>query len=137
MAKEASAERVQPDIAFLCVNTVLAFLMTGILLLIAAAAATYFALPRSVTDVMVMVLTGFCVALAGFRAASHAGKQGLLQGVLAGVIYMAFLYLAGSLVFGDFSFRSTTLLSLLIGIGCGAIGGVFGVNAGTKKKRKR
>lgn len=104
MTKEASAERVQPDIAFLCINTVLAFLMTGILLLIAAAAATYFALSESVTDGIVMVLTGFCVALAGFRAAGHAGRQGLLQGMLAGVIYMAFLYLAGSLIFGEFSF---------------------------------
>ena len=137
MTKEASAERVQPDIAFLCINTAIAFLMTGILLLIAAVAATYFALSESVTDGIVTVLTGFCVALAGFRAAGHAGRQGLLQGMLAGVIYMAFLYLAGSLIFGEFSFRTATLLSLLIGIGCGAIGGVFGVNAGTKKKRKR
>ena len=38
------------------------------------------------------------------------------------------------LVFGEFTFASSTALSMLLGIGCGAIGGIIGVN--TKKRRR-
>ncbi len=135
MVKEAAGEKNLFDIVFMCKNILLAFIATVVMLFLCAVAATYLAVSEPVTDILVMVITGVCVLWSGFRAARHTKRQGLLQGALAGVIYMALLYLIGSLVFGELSFQTATALSMIIGIGCGAIGGVFGVNAGSKRKR--
>ena len=123
------------DGLFLLKNTVFGFLATGIFLLVAALAATYFGISNPVIDLLVLLVTGISVLWIGFRAARHTGRQGLLQGILAGVTYLGFLYLIGSLSFGEWSMETTTGFSMHLGIGCGGIGGIFGANM--KRKRKR
>ncbi len=134
MAKETTVTK-SFDGLFLLKNTVFGFLATGILLVVAALAATYFGVSNPVIDLLVLLVTGVSVLWLGFRAARHAGRQGLLQGILAGVAYMGFLYLIGSLSFGEWSMEKATGFSMLLGIGSGGIGGILGANM--KRKRKR
>ncbi len=134
MAKETTDTKTF-DGLFLLKNTLFGFLATGILLFVAAMAATYLGIPNPMIDLLVLLVTGIAVLWIGFRAARHTGKQGLLRGILAGFIYMVFLYLIGSLAFGEWSMETATGLSMLLGIGCGGIGGALGV--GMKRKRKR
>lgn len=135
MAKEATENRKFFDVAFGFKNILFCFLATGILLAVGAVIATYLSMTDRMAELLVMVLTGICVFLGGFRAAGHAGRQGLLQGALSGFVYMATLFLIGNLVYGEWATSGVSLLSVLIGTVCGAIGGILGVNK--KQKRKR
>lgn len=135
MAKETMEKKPFFDIGFLCKNTLLCFLATGILLLLGAVLATYLSMTEPMTEILVIVLTAGCVFYGGFRMAKHTGRQGLIQGGISGLFYMACLTLAGMLIYGEWSIKGTAWLSILIGILCGAIGGMLGVN--TKPKRKR
>ncbi len=135
MAKESTEKNSFFDVVFLCKNTLFCFLATGILLLLGAVLATYLSLADAMTDVLVIALTVLCIFSGGFRAARHAGKQGLIQGGISGFVYTTCLALAGMLVYGDWSMKGTAWLSILIGILCGAIGGILGVNAKPKRKR--
>ena len=135
MAKEATQNNKIFDVAYGLKNTLFCFLATGVLLAIGAVIATYLSLSERMIELLVMVLTAACVFLGGFRAAKHAGRQGLLQGSAFGLIYMLVLSLAGMLIMGEWSMSAQSLLTLLIGILCGAIGGILGVNARQKRKR--
>ena len=135
MGKETTEKKAIFDVVYLCKNTVFCFLATGILLLLGAVLVTYLSWADTMTELLVMVLTMVCVLLGGFRLARHAGRQGLIQGGIFGVVYMTCLILTGKLIYGDWSMNGTAWLSILIGVLCGAIGGMLGVN--TKSKRKR
>ena len=135
MAKELSGEVRLFDPMYMLKNVVVSFVATAILLLVAAILVTYLSATESVIDAAVLVVTAFCVRWGGFRAARHLGKQGLLCGAISGLIYVAVLYLFGSLIFGELSFHSQTLLSMALSVGCGAIGGIVGVNTGKRRRR--
>ncbi len=135
MTKELPGGNSLFDMVYAMKNLLISYLTTVILLFITAVAATYLTVPDSALDILVAVVTAACVMWGGFRAARHLGKQGLLSGALSGLIYMVLLYFIGSLIFGELSFETATALSLVIGIGCGAIGGIIGVNTKPKKRR--
>ena len=135
MGKETAEKSCFFDVVYLCKNTLFCFLATGILLLIGAVIATYLSLADAMTELLVMLLTVVCIFLGGFRSAKHAGRQGMIQGSIFGIIYMTCLTIAGKLICGDWVMEGTAWLAILIGVLCGAIGGTMGVN--TKSKRKR
>lgn len=135
MTKELPGGSRLFDFAYAAKNLIISYLSTVVLLFIVAAAAIYLTVPESLLDLLVSVSTGICVMWGGFRAARHFGRQGLLCGALSGVFYMLLLYVAGSLILGSFSFEIPVLFSVALGVGCGAIGGIVGVN--TKSKRRK
>ncbi len=134
MTKELPGENSIFDVVYAIKNVFVSFLVTAVLLFLSAIAVTYLSAPEPVIDAVVLVVTAFCVLWGGFRASRHLGRQGLLSGAISGMVYVVLLYLIGSLVFGKLTFASHTMLSMMIGIGCGAIGGIIGVN--TKKRRR-
>ncbi len=137
MAKETTEKLPFLDVVYLCKNTLFCFLATGILLLIGAAFVTYLSVTEKVTELLVIILTAICVFWGGYRSAKNAGRQGLLQGILFGVVYGTILTLAGMIGYGNWSMSQTSWLSILIGILCGAIGGMMGVNTKSQAKSKR
>lgn len=116
-------------------NVLISFLTTVIVLFIGAAVASYFAFSASVIDAMVIVITGLCIIMGGFRFALHFGRQGLLGGAISGGLYIVVLYVIGTLVLGKLAFNTSTLLMIVMAIGCGAVGGITGVNLKPKKRR--
>lgn len=122
------------DVRYSLKNVIVSFLMTAILLFISAIVVTYLSASETVIDGLVLVITAFCVLWGGFRSSRHLGRQGLLSGAVSGLIYMTLLYFVGSLIFGELTFAPRIGLSMLIGVGCGAIGGIVGVN--TKRRRR-
>ena len=103
MAKEATEKTPFLDIMYLCKNTLFCFLTTGVLLLIGAVAATYLSLAEGTIGLLVTILTDVCIFLGGFRGAKNSGRQGLVQGGIFGVVYMAILTLIGMLICGRWS----------------------------------
>lgn len=134
MTKEPTNQRGAEAI-FLAKNTLFALGSTLLLLFPGAVVATYLVFSETAVRLLVIGLTMLCIWWSGFRAARHAGRRGLLQGAVAGCLYMALLYGIGSAVYGELAFPAVTMLSLLMGVGCGALGGLMGVSQ--KKKRKR
>lgn len=137
MAKEATEKTPCFDVVYLGKNTLFCFLATGGLLLIGAVVATYLSVAERTIDLLVMILTYLCVFGGGFRCAKHVGRQGLVQGGIFGAVYMVVLTLAGLLLGGTWPIPQEVWVSILLGVLCGAIGGMLGVNTKGKTKRKR
>lgn len=137
MAKESTEKKPFFDVAYLCKNTLFCVLATGVLLLVGALFAVYFSVAERTIELLVMILTAICIFLGGFRGARHTGRQGLAQGMIFGLVYMTILTLTGMIVCQSWSVDQSGWISILIGILCGAVGGMLGVNAKSKGKRKR
>ena len=94
------------------------------------------ALPRAVTCLIVNVITYICIGFCGFRGAKKSGNRGILNGALYGLCYTAVLFLTSCLARGGISFDSGSAVAAAICIGCGAAGGILGVNTTSKKRRR-
>ncbi|MBR6701200.1 MAG: TIGR04086 family membrane protein [Firmicutes bacterium] len=72
-------------------------------------------------------LAGGCFT-AGIKMGSGIGKRGILTGLTAGVVLSLILWGAINLISGTDLFHSSSLVKFAVGIMCGTIGGMIGVN---------
>lgn len=134
MTKELSGENGLFHGFYLLKNLLVGIVATAILLFLSAMVLTCVPVSEQAEEAVVLAITLFCIAWNGFRAARHTGRRGLFSGGVSGLLYMAVLCLAGLLMFGNAAWDGKTALSLCLGIGCGAVGGIVGVN--TKQRRR-
>ena len=89
-----------------------------------------FSLPENWIVWVVGGLTYLAAFLTGFRSAKSARKQGFAKGFWAGVVFVLG-YLAVNLIAG----QSLRLLNSLILLILSVVGGIFGINKKTKRRR--
>ncbi len=133
MTKELTGGRMI-DPVFTVKNLLFVIIGTVILLFLTSVAATYLTISDFVIDILVSVITGLSIAFGGFRAARYAGMYGLINGAVFGLIYILIVYIIGTIADRTVSFSVSSLMAFLISIGCGAFGGIVGVNTKYKKR---
>ncbi len=116
-------------------NLLICLLLTVVILFLMSVVAVFASLQAAAVSLMVSVITYLCVGICGFRCARRSGSNGLLMGAVSGLSYAVVLYLVGAIVFGELSFNTSILLTMLICVLCGGVGGVIGVNTKSKKRR--
>ena len=109
----------------------ISFAFTLISLTIFSALLTYTSLSESLIQPVVISVTGISILAGSFFATRKVGKNGILKGITVGLIYIVLIYFISSIVNkGDFSLNLGSIIMVLAGIICGAIGGIIGVNIG-------
>lgn len=123
------------DLIFTAKNTAICYALTIVLLFMVSWIGTVTAMHEAAFSLVVSIITYLCIGICGFRAARHTGSRGLVSGMIAGFIYVTLLYFIGCIAFGEFHFTSSSALTTVISILCGAIGGITGINVRRKKRR--
>lgn len=109
----------------------ISFAFTLISLTIFSALLTYTSLSESLIQPVVISVTGISILAGSFFATRKVGKNGIIKGIAVGLIYILLIYLISSIVNGgNFALTMGSVIMILIGILCGAIGGIIGVNIG-------
>ncbi len=109
----------------------IAILFTLICLTVFSALLTYTSLSESLIQPVVISVTGISILAGSFFATRKVGKNGIIKGIVVGIIYIFFIYLTSSIANGgNFALTIESIIMILIGIICGAIGGIIGVNIG-------
>lgn len=109
----------------------ISFAFTLICLTIFSALLTYTSLSENLIQPVVISVTGISILAGSFFATRKVGKNGILKGITVGLIYIFLIYFISSIVNnGKFSFNLGSIIMILAGIICGAIGGIIGVNIG-------
>lgn len=101
--------------------TVIIFIFYSILL-------TYTNISDKGMDVIVILTTILSVIVAGYDSARNSENKGLLWGVISGFIYAFVLIIISSLIDGNITFDSDTVVTILVALASGGIGGVIGIN---------
>lgn len=104
------------------------YLFSVFLLIISAIIFTYTKLPESLIKVSVSSITLFGALSSGFLISKKAGSKGILTGAFSGIIYLFILFLIRSFSTNSFAINLNFMLTLILSIICGSIGGIIGVN---------
>jgi len=101
--------------------TCIIFIAYGILL-------TYTNLSEQHLPLIALVCSAVSAAVAGYDWAVCMGRRGIVFGALAGMVYCILLFLVNGFACGDFSFALSKVMTLVVSVTGGAIGGVLGIN---------
>lgn len=107
---------------------ILSFLITLPCFLGFALFLTYTDFPEKYTFIAVLITTVISVLTASAYSTKNVKSKGWMNGCAVGVLYVAVLYLASSLVFMNFAVDIQVLLTVVIGAIVGCLGGIFGIN---------
>jgi putative membrane protein (TIGR04086 family) len=107
---------------------ILSFLITLPCFLLFALFLTYSDFPEKYTFIAVLITTVISVLVASAYSTKNVKSRGWINGCFVGVLYVAILYLASSLVFMNFEINVQVLLTFVIGAIVGSLGGIFGIN---------
>jgi len=132
---ERADSGIASGILFMLKTVLIAYGISIVLLFIAALIATFQAFSDQAISIMANLVTALGVFFCGFMSGRHFSSRGLIFGAICGVIYSALLCLIGNLASGTMSFGTSALTALAIGLICGAVGGIVGIN--TKRQRRR
>ncbi len=107
---------------------ILSFLITLPCFLAFALFLTYTDFPEKYTYIAVLITTVISVLVASAYSTKNVKNKGWMNGCFVGVLYVAILYLASSIVFMNFALDVQVLLTFVIGAIVGCIGGILGIN---------
>lgn len=107
---------------------ILSFLITLPCFLAFALFLTYTDFPEKYTYIAVLITTVISVLVASVYSTKNVKHKGWMNGCFVGILYVAILYLASSIVFMNFALDVQVLLTVIIGAIVGCLGGIFGIN---------
>lgn len=122
-------------IFFMLKTVMIAYCISIILLFAVSLIATVQAFSDKAIAIAANIVTALGVLLCGFMSGRHFCCKGLIFGALCGVIYSGLLCLIGNLAAQNLQFGASAVTALIIGVICGAVGGIAGIN--TKHTRRR
>ncbi len=109
-------------------GTLLSMIATIILLFIYAIMLTYTNISESTIPVVTIIITAISILAGSAITTLHIRKNGAINGGLVGIIYILSLYIISSIVTGNFSVNSYSIIMIAISLIAGMLGGIIGVN---------
>lgn len=132
---EVNDTGIASGIIFMLKTVIFSYLVSAILLFLGSILATFQAFSDQAIAIIANSVTALGVFLCGFMSGRHFASRGLIFGAICGIIYALLLMIIGNLASGTMSFGTEALTALGIGILCGAVGGIVGIN--TRKQRRK
>lgn len=89
---------------------------------------TYTNISEQSLPMVALVCTAISSAIAGYDWANCRKKKGLLMGLAAGLVYTIVLFLITALASDTFTMGTSKIMTLIVALAGGGIGGILGVN---------
>ena len=114
-----------------------ALLFTVVVFLVSAILLSYTSLPEDAIPVISTAtkLIGACVS--GFVPARRSGNRGIITGAVSGLLYILIIVITAALTTQEQFFGMNVLITALLCVLSGALGGIFGVNLRPKQTQKK
>lgn len=109
-------------------GSILSIVASIVLLIILAAILTYTNVNENIIPTVIIIITAVSILIGSQITTSKIKKNGILNGICVGVIYIIMLYLISSIVSKKFSLNNYSIIMIATGIAIGGLGGIIGVN---------
>ena len=103
-------------------------IITLIGLLIYSIILSYTRVSESTIPTIVIIITAISILIGSTISTSNIKKNGIINGMFVGLIYIAIIYLLSSIVTGNFLLNITSIIMIITSVLTGALGGIIGVN---------
>ena len=107
--------------AFSIIITLIGLLVYSIIL-------SYTSVSESTIPTIVIIITAISILIGSTISTSYIKKNGIINGMFVGLIYIAIIYLLSSIVTGNFLLNITSIIMIITSVLTGALGGIIGVN---------
>lgn len=107
--------------AFSIIITLIGLLVYSIIL-------SYTSVSESTIPTIVIIITAISLLIGSTISTSNIKKNGIINGMFVGLIYIAIIYLLSSIVTGNFLLNITSIIMIITSVLTGALGGIIGVN---------
>ena len=102
--------------------------VTIILLIIFAALLTYTNINENTMPTVIIIITALSILIGSQIATLKIKKNGIINGALVGLIYVAFLYILSGVITKNFSLNNYSIIMIATSLLVGGVGGIIGVN---------
>ena len=109
-------------------GSIISIIITLISLLIFASLLTYTNVSESTIPTVTIIITIISILIGSSLCMSTVKKNGIINGVAIGLIYIAFIYLLSSVIEGNFALNLKSIIMIIGGVLAGGLGGIIGVN---------
>lgn len=75
--------------------------------------------------------------ICGFLSGRFSEKGGLAAGAISGTVYTSVLWIMGGILSRTVSFGAECAAALVVGVVCGSVGGIVGINSKVAKRGQR
>ncbi len=77
---------------------------------------------------VVITITGISILVGSSISSLKIKKNGILNGILVGGLYLSTIYILSSIAFCGFNFNLSSIIMICTGMLLGGVGGIIGVN---------
>lgn len=109
-------------------GSIVSIIITLISLLIFASLLTYTNVSESTIPTVTIIITIISILIGSSLCMSTVKKNGIINGVAIGLIYIAFIYLLSSVIEGNFALNLKSIIMIIGAVLAGGLGGIIGVN---------
>ena len=109
-------------------GTAISIVATLILLIIFSAILTYTSVNESTMPAVIIIVSALSILLSSQLTTAKIKKNGIVNGILVGGLYFAFLYIISSIISKNFSMNNYSITMMATSIVLGGLGGIIGVN---------
>lgn len=113
-------------------GVLVSIILTLIFLLIFSIVLTYTNVKEDTTSPVIIVITALSIIIGSSVANMKISKNGILNGAIIGIIYLAIIYLISSTINNRFELTGASIIMIVVSIVCGILGGIIGVNKKVK-----
>lgn len=116
------------NIKKILIGSGISIIITIIGLIIFASLLTYTSIAESTIPTVTIIITIISILIGSSMSMSKVRKNGIVNGVLIGLIYIGFIYILSSIIEGDFALNIKSIIMIIGSLFAGAVGGIIGVN---------
>lgn len=109
-------------------GVIFSLIFTFAFLLIFSVMLTYTNISENTIEPVIIILTAVSIFLGSSIGNMNIKKNGIINGSIIGGMYLLFLYVFSSIINSNFSLNIRSIIIILLGMFCGVIGGILGVN---------
>ena len=109
-------------------GVLISIILTMVLLLIFSIILTYTNVKETTISPVIIVITALSIIIGSSIANMKISKNGILNGAIIGLIYLAIIYLTSSIINNRFELTGASIIMIVVTIICGILGGIIGVN---------
>lgn len=109
-------------------GSVISIIITVIALIIFASLLTYTNVSESSIPAVTIIITMISILIGSTLCMSNVKRNGIINGMLVGLIYIVFIYMLSSIIEGNFALNLKSIIMIVGSIIAGAVGGIIGVN---------
>ena len=106
----------------------ISIIFTLVLIFIFSIFLTYTNISESVITPVIIVISAISILIGSSISTMKIKKNGLINGLFVGLIYMLLIYLVSSIINTGFALNTNSIIMILSGVVAGIIGGIVGVN---------